>query len=74
MIENLIKKNGVAHWYKERIIDLIMDKEFESTFKMQNVPDFAKNVDDIFQKFYPNIISVTEKAAGLKIPAIDKND
>ena len=44
-----------------------MDKEFESTFKMQSVPDYAKNVDDIFQKFYPNIISVTEKAAGLKI-------
>src|ERR1035437_8875570 len=33
MIENLIAKNKVAHWYKERIVDLIMDKEFESAFK-----------------------------------------
>jgi len=65
MIENLILKNKVTHWHKERIVDLIMDKEFESAFKMQNVPDYAKNVDVIFEKYYPNMVSITEKAAEL---------
>ena len=65
MIENLIAKNKVNHWHKERIVDLIMDKEFESTFKVQNLPDHAKDVDPIFQKFYPDMASITEKAAEL---------
>ena len=65
MIENLILKNKVAHWHKERIVDLIMDREFESAFKMQNVPDFAKNIDSIFKEFYPDMISITEKASKL---------
>lgn len=65
MIENLIKKNNVTHWYKERIVDLIIDKEFQSTFRMQNLPEYTKSADAIFDKFYPNMIFITEEIAKL---------
>jgi len=68
MIENLITKNKVAHWYKERIVDLIIDKEFESNFKMQNVPDYAKDIDIIFKEFYPDMVLITEESGKLKTP------
>ena len=68
MIEELIKQNNVDHWRKERIVNLIMDKEFESEFKMNNSPEYAKDVDKIFNDFYPDIISITEKAGKLITP------
>jgi hypothetical protein len=65
MIENLILKNKVTHWYKERIVNLIMNKEFESAFKMNDSPEYAKNIDAVFEEYYPDMISITKTAAEL---------
>jgi len=62
MIEHLIKKYSVEHWVKERIVDLIMDLEYKSRFKMQLVPDWSLDIDAIFKEHYPNLISIMEKA------------
>ena len=63
MIENLIKKNLVEHWVKEHIVDLIMDFEYKSRFKMQQVPNWVLPVDTIFKECYPDLTLITEKAA-----------
>ena len=63
MIEHLIKKYLVEHWVKEHIVDLIMDLEYKSRFKMQPVPDWVLAVDVIFKEYYPNITFVIEKSA-----------
>lgn len=63
MIEHLIKKYSVKHWVKERIVDLIMDFEFKSRFKMQPIPDWALATDAIFKKCYPNLTLIMEKTA-----------
>ncbi|MEX0918539.1 MAG: hypothetical protein WDZ85_01050 [Candidatus Paceibacterota bacterium] len=65
MIENLIKKYAVTHWVKERIVDLIMDLEYQSRFKMQPLPDWTLAVDLVFKENYPNLIPIMEKAARL---------
>ncbi|MFW5853062.1 MAG: hypothetical protein ACOCU8_00285 [Patescibacteria group bacterium] len=61
MIEHLIKRYSVEHWVKEHIVDLIMDLEYQSRFKMQSVPDWVLEIDPIFKKDYPNIDIITEK-------------
>ena len=63
MIEHLIKKYSVEHWVKERIVDLIIDLEYKSRFKMQSVPEWAIATDKIFKENYPNLISMMEKAS-----------
>jgi len=68
MVENLVLKNKVDHWRKERIVNLIIDKEFQSAYEMNNSPEYAKDVDVIFKEFYPNIILITEESGKLKTP------
>lgn len=63
MIESLIKKYSVNHWIKERIVDLIMDLEYKSRFKMQILPDWVISVDKIFKESYPDLILLTKKAS-----------
>ncbi|PIR57969.1 MAG: hypothetical protein COU71_01090 [Parcubacteria group bacterium CG10_big_fil_rev_8_21_14_0_10_38_31] len=63
MIEHLIKKYSVEHWVKERIVDLIIDLEYKSRFKMQSVPEWAIATDKIFKENYPNLILMMEKAS-----------
>lgn len=63
MIEHLIKKYSVEHWVKERIVNLIMDIEYKSRFKIQSVPDWALATDAILKEYYPNLILIMEKAA-----------
>ncbi|MDD5430920.1 MAG: hypothetical protein PHP03_01725 [Candidatus Pacebacteria bacterium] len=65
MIENMIKKYSVGHWIKERVVDLIMDFEFKSRFKMQPVPDWALATDAIFKEYYPNLSLIIEKVADI---------
>lgn len=70
MIESLIKKYSVDHWVKERIVDSIMNLEYESRFKMQPVPEYVLVVDTIFKESYPDILSIIEKSASIKPPRI----
>jgi len=69
MTECLIKKYSVEHWVKERIVDLIIDFEYKSRFKMQSVPDWVLATDVIFRKYYPNIVLITRKASKIKATA-----
>lgn len=62
MIERLIKKNAVDHWVKERIVNLIVDFEFKSRFKMSPAPEWVILVDEIFKKHYPDLESIMKKA------------
>jgi len=63
IIEHLIKKYSVNHWVKERIVDLIMDLEYKSRFKMQLLPDWVLSVDTIFKEHYPDFTLIVKKAA-----------
>lgn len=63
MIEDLIKKYSIQHWVKERIVNLIMDVEYKSRFKMNPAPDWALSTDTIFKEFYPDMIMLVKKAA-----------
>lgn len=55
MIEAQIKKYAADHWVKERIVNLIMNLEFKSRFKMDSAPEQAIIVDDAFKQFYPDL-------------------
>jgi len=68
MIEHLIKEYSVEHWIKERIVDLTMDLEYKSRFKMQSVPEWAYVTDPIFKEYYPNIALIIEKMSKIKDP------
>jgi len=59
LIEDKIQKYNISHWQKERIVDLIMDKELNSRFKMQNIPTtLTKCVDMAVEEHYPNIDNI----------------
>ncbi|MFH1473094.1 MAG: hypothetical protein ABIF06_01625 [bacterium] len=66
-IQHLIDKNNVKHWYKERLVDLMVDKLFPNIKKMQNIKEDISIVDDAFGKFFPNLDKVTELIGGSKI-------
>jgi len=63
MIQHLINKYSVEHWVKEHIVDLIMDLEYQSRFKMQPVPDWVLSIDSIFEKSYPDLDLITKEVA-----------
>ena len=62
MTEPLIKKNAVDHWVKERIVNLIIDLEFKSRFKMSPVPEWVVSVDGVFKQYYPNLELIMKEA------------
>ncbi len=63
MIEHLVKKYSIENWVKERIVNLIMDFEYKSRFKMKPVPEWALATDAVFKADYPNLTLIMEKAA-----------
>ncbi len=67
MLESLIKKYEVEHWVKERIIDLMMDLEYKSRFKMQVVPTWALAIDKDFKLHYPGIMPIMESARKISL-------
>lgn len=58
-IEYLIQKYNVAHWKKERLVDLICEKYFGSN-KQGFKYDFS-DVDKAFGELWPNIDAITQK-------------
>ena len=64
-IETLIKKYQVKHWYKERLVDLMMDKYFTGLKDMQNIKENVEVVDKAFNAFFPDFEAIT-KAIGEK--------
>jgi len=55
LIEPLIKKFNIDHWTKERIVDLIFAKIKSGSAKAQICPIKTKRLDEIFNKFFPDI-------------------
>ena len=57
-IQGLIEKYEVEHWKKERIVDLILNKYVSEINKMQNIPIDTKPIDEVFEKYYPDVDGV----------------
>lgn len=59
-IQYLIDQYHVRHWYKERLVDLLMERYFPGLKKMQNIKEDVSAVDKAFEKFYPNMEEVIQ--------------
>ncbi|MBU1558045.1 hypothetical protein KKC45_03725, partial [Patescibacteria group bacterium] len=57
-IQPFIDEYDVDHWIKERIVDSILEKIAPELNTMQKVPIETKNIDESFEKHYPNIEEV----------------
>lgn len=54
-IEMLIQKYRIAHWHKERLVDLIFKQIFPEKAFEQKLPKQAYEVDRIFKSYYGDI-------------------
>lgn len=59
-IEPLVQKYFIKHWYKERLVDLMMNKYFPGLTKMQDIKEDIAVVDDAFIKFFPDFEAVAK--------------
>jgi len=59
-IEKDIQDKNISHWYKERIVDLLVAKFLSKISKLQEIPIDTYEIDDIFNKNYPNIGRILE--------------
>jgi hypothetical protein len=75
-IEGWIQKYTVGQAQKERIIDLFMSKYFGDLFPDRLIPKWSQQVyqkiayqeiDEIFEKFEPNMETVIEKVSKIKL-------
>lgn len=74
-IEDWIQKYKVGQAQKERIVDLFMSKYFGDLFPDRLIPKWSQQVyqkiayqeiDEIFEKFEPNMETVIEKVSKIK--------
>lgn len=54
-IQHLIDKYNVKHWYKERLVDLLVDKFFPGLKTMQKIKEDTTAVDEAFNKHFPDL-------------------
>jgi hypothetical protein len=54
-IQGLIDKYKIEQWEKEMIVDNIFEKFLPNLLKRQNYPKDMFNIQEIFQKNYPNL-------------------
>ena len=59
-IEHLIGEYNVKHWYKERLVDLLVEYYFPAMRKMQNIKENTMEVDKAFNNFFPDIEAVVK--------------
>lgn len=57
-IQKLIDKYSVAHWHKERLVELIILKNLPEVAYEQNLPKEAYKVDKLFEQPYSDIESL----------------
>lgn len=62
-IEELIQKHNVAHWHKERTVDLLYKKLFPEIAREQNLPEATLIVDPVFNEHYGNIEEIMKRLA-----------
>jgi len=65
-IDHLIESHNVKHWYKERLVDLIMQRYFSELDKMQQIEKGANIVDEAFKKYFPDIEAITREVGNIK--------
>ncbi len=58
-IQHLIDKYKVKHWYKERLVDLLVDRLFPDLKGMQKINEDTKIVDETFDKHFPDLEKIT---------------
>lgn len=54
-IEHLIQQSHIGHWEKERIVDLVMVKNFPELVRLQRDPKNAAEIKKTFDNYYPCI-------------------
>ncbi|MCX6790438.1 MAG: hypothetical protein NTV60_02830 [Candidatus Kaiserbacteria bacterium] len=59
-IQHLIDQYHVRHWYKERLVDLLMERYFPGLKKTQTIKEDVSIVDRAFEKFFPNMDAITQ--------------
>ncbi len=60
-IQHLIERYKVAHWRKERLVDLMVAKNFPKYKRLQKVKEDAHVVDEAFKKFYPDVSKIAKE-------------
>lgn len=65
-IQKLVEKYNVKHWYKERIVDLLLNKFVPKVNSFQKISIDTQKVDQIFKEFYPNIDKILRKTGSLE--------
>jgi len=59
-IQYLIDQYDIRHWYKERLVDLILERYFSGLKKRQNTREDISSVDEAFQKYFPDMEAVAK--------------
>lgn len=62
-IQYLIDQYNVRHWYKERLVDLLVEHYFPGLKKMQEIKD-ASVVDQAFEKSFPDMEAIARAIGG----------
>ena len=61
VIQHLIDEYAIAHWHKERLVDLIQEKLYPGMRTMQHIKQNTSVVDMSFEKFFPNIKNICQE-------------
>ncbi len=65
-IERLIKEYGIAHWVKERLVDLVINRFFPENQKLQRNPENADQISEIFDSHFLDIAKIIKSVAEIK--------
>ncbi len=65
-IEDLIQEFNIDHWTKERLVDLIYAKFFPAKKRLQRNPEKTENIDEIFNRFFPDVKKIISEISKLK--------
>lgn len=65
-IDHLIESHNVKHWYKERLVDLIMGRCFPGLDNMQQIEEDTNLVDEAFKRHFPDIEVITSEVGNIK--------
>ncbi|MDE2218038.1 MAG: hypothetical protein KGJ58_01100 [Patescibacteria group bacterium] len=71
IIQPLIEKYKINHWSKERVVDLLMLKLLPQLSKPQQLPINTEQIDNIFNKMYPDVEAVIKDIG--KLGEVTKN-
>lgn len=64
-IQPFIEKYKINHWSKERIVDLLMLRFLPQLSKPQQLPINTEQIDNIFNKIYPDIEAIIKDIGNL---------